>query len=62
MHMQHSCGRLISKTHLIKLIKDAYGTLVWKTCFKESFQRVVLKSHFETHLIKLIKDAMQHSC
>ena len=29
--MEDSSGRLVSKTPFINIIKDAYGTLMWKT-------------------------------
>ena len=51
--MEHSCARLLSKTPFINIIKDAYGTLVWKTRLEDSTGRFVSKTPF----IKIIKDA-----
>ena len=47
--MEHSCGRLISYT---RLIKEAYGTLVWKTRVEDSSGRLLSKTPF----INIIKD------
>ena len=47
--MEHSRGRLLSKT---RLIKDAYGTPMWKTRVEDSSGRLVSKTHF----INIIKD------
>ena len=51
----------------VKLIKDAYGTLVWKTHLKDlSYKERIWKTHVEdssrrliskTPFIKIIKDA-----
>ena len=50
--MEYVYIRNVTLQH-VQLIKDAYGTLVWKTHFEELFRRVVSK----TRLIKLINDA-----
>ena len=47
--MEHSCGRHVSYT---RLIKEAYGTPMWKTRVEDSSGRFVSKTPF----IKIIKD------
>ena len=55
MHMEHSCQRLIWKTHLEDSFYKDYKGRIWNTCVEDSSRRLISKTCLEDSFYKHYK-------